>query len=148
MFDIPKFGVVVRRANKQEFEQRLRVLEKKLKLYVTAVEKNMNGHLTTAKEKLKKSLMETVRKNPPAAWKKFMDGSNLSGEEAERLLDEVLGRAFAGIVSEFHPTIRWIYKDVTYETIHNADFQKGLEKHFGKVRAKALFPEHDAAPEN
>jgi hypothetical protein len=76
-----------------------------------------------------------------------MDGGNLSEEEAGRLLDEALDRAFAGIVSEFHPTIRWIYKDVTYETIHNPDFRRGLEKHFGKVRAEKLFSEHDAAPE-
>jgi hypothetical protein len=36
---------------------------------------------------------------------------------------------------------------VTYETIHNVDFRKGLEKSFGVARADKLFSEHDAAPE-
>ena len=100
-----------------------------------------------AKEKLKASLVEVVRKTPPPAWKKFMDSDGLSGEEAGRLMDEALEGAFAGVALEFKPTIRWIYKDVTYETIHNPDFRKGLEKSFGAARADKLFSEHDAAPE-
>jgi hypothetical protein len=147
LFDIPKFGVVIRRANKQEFEQRLELLKQRLKLYIVAVQKNIKDHLAKAKEKLKASLVEVVRKNPPPAWKKFMDSGGLSAEEAGRLLDDALDKAFAGMVSEFNPTIRWIYKDVTYETIHNVDFRKGLEKSFGVARADKLFSEHDAAPE-
>ena len=62
-------------------------------------------------------------------------------------MDEALEGAFAGIALEFKPAIRWIYKDVTYETIHNPDFRKGLEKSFSAARADKLFSEHDAAPE-
>ena len=147
LFDIPKFGVVIRRANKQEFEQRVRILEKKMKLYAEAVKKNIEGHLGKAKERLKHSLAERLSKNPPAAWKKFMDGDYLSLEEAGRLVEKALSRSFEGIADEFDPTIRWIYKDVTYETIHGIEFRKGLEKQFGKERAAKLFREYDAAPE-
>jgi len=77
-----------------------------------------------------------------------MDDGTLSADEADRLLDRALGIAFEGIISDFKPTIRWIYKDVTYETIHNEDFRKGLEKGFGAARADKLFSEYDAAPEN
>jgi hypothetical protein len=147
LFDIPKFGVVIRRANKQEFEARLKLLQERLKLYVEALKKNINAHLKTARHKLTSSLVEGVKKNPPASWKKLMDGGSLTADEAGRLLDEALDKAFAGIVSEFNPTIRWIYKDVTYETIHEAEFRKGLEKHVGLARAAKLFSEHDVAPE-
>jgi len=147
LFDIPKFGVVIRRANKQEFENRLKLLETRLKLYVDGVNKCIKGHLEKAKEQIKAALVEAVRKNPPLAWKKFMDGGTLTTDEAERLLDGELDRSFSGVVSEFNPTIRWIYKDVTYDTIHNPGFRKVLEKHFGKAKAEKLFPEHDAAPE-
>lgn len=147
LFDIPRFGVVIRRANKKEFEQRLKRLEQRLNIYVEAVKNNIAGYLGQAKGKLRISLIEGVRKNPPPAWKKFMDGDYLPEDEAGRLLDEALDRAFAGVVTDFNPKIRWIYKDVTYETIHNTDFRKGLEKGFGKERAAKLFSEYDAAPE-
>jgi hypothetical protein len=147
LFDIPKFGVVIRRANKEDFENRLKLLGKRLKLYVDEVNKNIKTHLEKAKKQIKTALVEAVRKNPPVAWKKFMDGGTLPAEEAGRLLDGDLDRAFSGVVSEFKPIIRWIYKDVTYDTIHNTDFRKVLEKHFGKAKAEKLFPEHDAAPE-
>jgi hypothetical protein len=147
LFDISNFGVVIRRADKEEFEARLKLLRERLRLYVDTVKKNIEGHLKTAKLKLKGSLVEIVTKNPPVPWRKFMDGGSLAKEEAERLLDDVLDRAFAGVVSEFSPTIRWTYKDVTYETIHDPDFRKGLEKCFGQARAAKLFSEHDAAPE-
>lgn len=104
-------------------------------------------HLIGFMQAYRKDTVEPVKRNPPAAWKKFMDGDDLSKEEAERLLDGAIERAFTGIVLGFKPTIRWIYKDVTYETIHNNDFRRGVEKQFGKVRAEKLFSEHDAAPE-
>jgi hypothetical protein len=147
LFDIPRFGVVIRRASKQEFEQRLKRLEKQLQLYVEAVLKNIEAHVGKAKEKLKASLLDVVCKNPPVAWRKYRDGDHLAESEAGRLLDDALERAFAGIVSQFNPAIRWIYKYVTYETIHNQEFRKGLEKHFGKTRADQMFGEYDAAPE-
>ena len=147
LFDIPKFGVVIRRASKKEFEERLKRLQTRLKLYTEALQKTIGEHLDKAKDKLRKSLLEVVTQNPPPAWRKFMEGDQLPGDEAERLLDGALGEAFDGIIADFNPTIRWIYKDLTYETIHNADFRKGLEKHFGTARADKLFGEHDAAPE-
>jgi len=147
LFDVAKFGVVIRRASEKDFEQRLELLKKRLTTYTAAVKKSIDQHLEKAKKKLKASLMEVVVKNPPPAWRKYMEGGQLSASEAERLLDAALAAAFAGIISEFNPTIRWIYKDLTYETIHNADFRKGLEKHFGPARADKLFHEHDAAPE-
>jgi hypothetical protein len=148
LFDIQNFGVVIRRANKEQFEARLKLFRERLKLYVETVKKNVDDHLKTAKLKLRGSLVEVVKKNPPVPWRKFMDGGSLTTEEAERLLDEALDRAFAGVVSEFNPTIRWTYKDVTYQTIHDPDFRKGLEKCFGQARAAKLFSEYDAAPED
>jgi hypothetical protein len=147
LFDIPKFGVILRRADKKEFEARLKHLQDRLKLYVAAVKKNIEEHLKKAKGKLKSSLMERVKEKPPAGWRKFIVGGSLPEDEAGRLLDQALDQAFDRMVSEFNPTIRWIYKDATYETIHNADFRKGLEKHFGPARVGKLFTEHDAAPE-
>lgn len=147
LFDIPGFGVVIRRANKQEFEQRVGLLKQQIELYINAVKKNIQDHLENAKQKLKASLLEKIMKTPPAAWKKYMNGDRLSEDEAGRLLDEALGRAFAGMISEFCPTIEWVYKDVTFDTIHNEKFRKGLEKSFGAARAEKLFSEYDAAPE-
>jgi len=147
LFDIPKFGVVIKRAARNEFEGRLRSLEKRLALYTEKVQKHIGEHLAKAKAKLKTSLLDVVTKNPPPDWKKYMEGDELAKSEAERLLDGALDRAFDGLISNFKPSIRWIYKDLTYETIHNEDFRKGVEKHFGPLRAVKLFSEHDAAPE-
>jgi hypothetical protein len=147
LFDIPTFGVVVRRANKQAFEDRLKVLEERLKLYVAAVKANISGHLEKAKGRLKAPLISAVMQKPPINWGRFKVGNTLPHDEAERLVGVALDQAFAGIVPNFDPTIRWIYKDATYEMIHDAKFREGLEKHFGKTRTAELFSEHDAAPE-
>lgn len=147
LFDIPHFGVVIRRADKPDFEKRLEPLKKRLKGYTKTLTENIGSHLEKAQEKLKASLLDVVTQNPPPAWRKFMVGEQLSKDEAERLLDGALNKAFGGILSDFKPTIRWNYKDLTYETIHNPDFRKGLEKHFGTARADKLFREYDAIPE-
>ncbi len=147
LFDVPRFGVVIRRANKNEFEEQLKLLEQKLKLYATAVKETIKGHLDKAKDQLKKSLAERLSQNPPAVWKKYLDRDTISKEEAEQLITHQLDKSFAPIGSDFQPEIRWIYKDVTYETIHNGEFRTALEKQFGKERAAKLFVEYDAAPE-
>jgi hypothetical protein len=148
LFDVPKLGVVIRRANKAEFEQRLDLLTKRLKLYIEAVRKNIDEHLGKAKAKLKASLVDRLVRNPPAVWKKHMQGGGLPRERAEELVDDALYQAFAGIISDFNPSIRWVYKDVTYETIHDPAFRMSLEKQFGKSTAEKLFAEHFAAPES
>jgi hypothetical protein len=147
LFDIPKFGVVIRRKDKDVFQKRVKRLEKQIKLYVEEINKVIEGQLKKAQEKLSKSLVSVLTKNPPREWQKFMDDGKLSEKETRRLLGDALAAAFKKAVPNFSPTIRWIYKDVTYETIHKPDFRAALEKHFGKDRADKLFSEFDVAPE-
>ncbi len=71
----------------------------------------------------------------------------LTPEEAEHRLSEMLDHAFAGLIAGFDPTMRWLYKDVTYETIHNPDFRRALEVSLGKKSVAALFKEYAAVPE-
>ena len=100
-----------------------------------------------AKARLQTSLLDIVLTNPPAAWKKYTSESGqLIREEAERLLGAMLDKEFSGIVAGFDPTVRWLYKDVTYETIHNPDFRQALEGLLGRQNVAALFSEYDAAP--
>ncbi|NCC04623.1 MAG: hypothetical protein EOM37_11420 [Proteobacteria bacterium] len=148
LFDIPKFGVVIRRKHKNDFERRLKCLDIKIQLYIEAVDENIKQHIEKSKSKLIASLIPGVIENPPASWRKFMDFDNkLSKIEAQRLLGNALENIFKGLFADFKPSVRWIYKDVTYETIHNPDFKKILEKYFGKEGAVKLFGEYDAAPE-
>ena len=53
---------------------------------------------------------------------------------------------FYGISTSFKPTVRWLYKDITYETIHNLEFRRTLESQLGKHRADIMVKEYDAAP--
>lgn len=112
------------------------------------VQAEIEQRVDTAKARLKAALLETVLANPPAAWRKYMSQpGQLDLAEAERLLSTMLDREFDGLAAGFHPTVRWLYKDVTYETIHNPDFRRALERPLGKESVAALFKEYDAAPE-
>lgn len=63
-----------------------------------------------------------------------------------RFAASALDKEFSSLVTGFNPTVRWLYKDVTYETIHNPDFRQALEGLLGRQNVAALFSEYDAAP--
>jgi len=148
LFDVPRFGVVLRRAHKPEFERQMRRLQQQIALYMQKVQAEIEQRVAAAKARLTASLLEIVLASPPAAWRKYMsEPGRLERAEAERLLSAMLDKEFDGLTAGFHPTVRWLYKDVTYETIHNPDFRRALERPLGKDSVAALFKEFDAAPE-
>ena len=123
-------------------------LQRQIALYMQRAQAEIEQRVDTAKARLKEALLEIVLANPPAAWRKYMsEPGRLETAEAERLLSAMLDREFDGLTAGFHPTVRWLYKDVTYETIHNPDFRRALERPLGKESVAALFKEYDAAPE-
>ena len=85
---------------------------------------------------------------PPEKWQKTIISSRLSEKEAKERLEEELAGLFGSVERVFSPKVRVIFKEVTYETIKDAAFQKGLAKHFPPSVQEDLFSEHDAAPES
>lgn len=148
LFDVPRFGVVLRRTHKPEFERQMRRLQQQITLYMQKVQAEIKQRVETAKARLQEALLEIVLANPPVAWRRYMsEPGRIEPADAERLLSAMLDREFAGLIAGFHPTVRWLYKDVSYETLHNPDFRRALERPLGKASVAALFKEYAAAPE-
>ena len=92
-------------------------------------------------------MLDLVTKNPPPPWRKYAEGNTIPTDVADRLIDDTLNNAFAKIGLELHPDVHCMYKEATYDTIHDPQFRIALEKHFGRERVGKLFREYDAAPE-
>jgi len=70
LFDVPRFGVVLRRTHKPEFERQIRRLQQQIELYMQKVQAEIEQRVGTAKARLHAALLEIVLANPPAAWGK------------------------------------------------------------------------------
>lgn len=67
------------------------------------------------------------------------------------ILEQDLATCFGSCAEVFKPELRWVFKDVTYESISDRQFRDALSKALrdsgGERLVAQLFSEHDAAPE-
>ncbi|MFC1497169.1 hypothetical protein ACFLS1_01680 [Verrucomicrobiota bacterium] len=144
---VPRFGTVILRSRRNDFDKRIEVFKERVEAFKKGVVQQVEEHLLKTKESLIGDLISHVKEKPPEKWRKTMPSSKLSDTEAkERLQDELEG-LFGSVERVFDPKVRIVFKEVTYESISDSDFQASLTKHFPPTALQELFSEHDAAPE-
>ena len=145
---VPRFGTVILRSRRKDFDARIETFKQRVESFKEGVIKKIEEQLGKTKDNLIVDLVPHVTTKPPEKWKKTMTSSKLSEQEAkERLQDELAG-LFGSVERVFSPKVRVVFKEVTYETISDTDFQEALSKHFPPSVQKDLFSEYDAAPES
>jgi len=147
LFILPKFGTVVLRSRRNDFQKRIDLFEKRISAYKEAVKSAIESELTKSIKSLVNAILPMVKNNLPTRYTKGMFEEDLSDDELMNLLEDDLKENFGHIDDVFNPKVKVLYKDVSYESIHDQKFHEALGRVMHKITVEKLFSEHHAAPE-
>lgn len=140
---ITKFGTVVLRSRKQDFEGEVQALRDAVKKFGEAVREQLQAVMDANRDNLVKSLLPQVRRNIPKQWL-MSDGRKPDTDTLTQFLNDDLKRAF-GTADRLikHMEVRLVFKGVTYELLCNAEFLEAAQKAIPEL--SKLYEEFDAA---
>lgn len=151
LISVPRFGHVIMRRNRPDFDKRLKLLEAQITAFNTAIQKELGGKLTDAVKTLAQALLPRVRDRLPQRYKRVLPVSAAADDLLLSILEQDLATSFGSSAEVFKPELRCVFKDVTYESISDVQFRDALSKALrdsgGERLVAQLFSEHDAAPE-
>lgn len=143
-------GQLISKARRTAFDQRLKWFTARVDAYSKAVATELQKKVDESVNDLTEALLPTVSKSPPARLLKHVLMGPPSQDDIRNALQAELHAAFNTGDRFFQPTVKVVYKDLTYETIQDKKFRQQLEEAFKGLTKQAvgdLFDEHDAAPE-
>lgn len=140
-------GMLILRSNKADFEQRLVILKKKIAYYKEAIAETILKRKDGIAESLFRAIKPQLVANPPSKMRKSSFVWPPSESEICRYAMEQIECALSKTTIDFNPTIFHTFKDVTYSTFQDKEFQKVIEDHFGKTALSEIYNEHNAAVE-
>lgn len=151
LINVPRFGHVIMRRNRSDFDKRIKLLEAQICAFNEAVQKELGKKLEEAVRSLARTLLPRIREHQPQRYKRVLPMSTPSDEDLLAILEHDLADSFGSSTEVFKPELRCVYKDVTYESISDDRFRDALAKALrdsgGERLVAQLFSEHDAAPE-
>lgn len=151
LISVHRFGHIITRRNRPDFDKRLKLLEAQIKAFNTAIQKELGSKLTEAVKALALTLLPRIRDRLPQRYKRVLTVSSATDELLLSILEQDLETSFGSSAEVFKPELRCVFKDVTYESISDPKFRASLSKALrdsgGERLVVQLFSEHDAAPE-
>lgn len=151
LISVPRFGHVIMRRNRPDFDKRLKLLAAQIDAFNTAIQKELGTKLAEAVQALARTLLPRIRDRLPQRYKRVLPVSAANDDLLLSILEQDLATSFGSSAEVFKPELRWVFKDVTYESISDPRFREALGKALrdsgGERLVKQLFSEHDAAPE-
>jgi hypothetical protein len=140
---IPGFGYAVRRTQKEDFRREYEDLKAEVEAFRTRVKEELDTELDERVQHLVKALLPGLKGAPPSGWPIPNDARR--EEEVRRCLEEDLRRAIPdGDAYARQITTRLIFRDVTYESLNDAQFREAASKAFPEL-SKTFHSEYDAA---
>jgi hypothetical protein len=141
---VPGYGCAVLRRDKEEFLLAVEDLKSEVSKFRKLVEEKLGAELTGRVEQLKEALLPRLSASPPADWI-IPDDSPRRADAICRSLEEDLWRAL-GAVHEYteEMTVKVVFRDVTYESLNDAEFRAAASKAFPDL-ADRLHAEFDVA---
>lgn len=139
---IPRYGYVVLRSRKDAFLKDFQVLEGAVEAFQNDLRAKLSAALDERVEELGKALLPRMRQEPPKEW--LLSGRPPADDEVLTCLKEDLRQAI-GTADDFvrGMGVRVLFKDVTYESLTDADFLEAARKALPDL--KQLHEEFDAA---
>jgi hypothetical protein len=124
LINLPGYGTVVLRKNKENFEAAVKGLERYIQRFQRRLKKKLQHAIDSNREILTAALLPTVVKNPPVRWMRFL-GEDPSNQDIEQMLRRELTDAFGYSDDVFQGmTVRAIFKGVTYESLNDPEFMR------------------------
>lgn len=144
-------GWLIRRWDREAFDQRVEILKQKIEAYRTRVSEALQKEIEKTIAVLARQLLAKLNGQLPQRLGKLLLSAKPTEEEMAAVLVTELSAAFGTVDQTFKPELKVRYKDLTYETIQDKGFKSALEAAFrrnGQASAYAgLFEEYDAARE-
>lgn len=131
---VGKLGRVILRAQKQNFELKIRALEKDIEVYQRSLAKYLTKELEKSRDELIKAVLDRVHKNPPDALKYNIETPKVSKQQAKQYLIDLFNNhmppaeKLMGAIN-----LNVVYKGVTYETLKDPEFVALVKKQFPSV---------------
>lgn len=152
LIPVPKFGQIIMRRRRKDFDASIALLEKQIAAFREAVEDMLGEKILDAIHELAKTLMPRIRESGiPPRYMKFLSDGEPSDDELIEMIESDLEKSTGGVAGLFNPELRCVFKDVTYESIRDKNFKQALtdamRKEGGDTVVRQLFREFDAAPE-
>ena len=142
---VSDYGSVIAKKRKPDFEKEVQVFRKQMDFYKRQVRRHLAKRIEDIKKRLIQELMPGLVEKPPRGWLRGTLDGKLTKELAEAKLSDALEKAFLLTGEGVDPKVLVVYKDVTYTTIQDSDFQEKLEKVYGEGAVQSLLDEYDAA---
>jgi hypothetical protein len=146
---IPKYGSVLLKSKKEKFNDAIKELKQDVVKFQKEVEKDLDGEIKKARNRLIKLLIPAIKENPPDDLSCQIQGEKATEEQVEKYLELKLDGIFPSskdITKEM--SLDCIIKAVTYETISNKDFQNKIKAAYPLINWDEMFEEYDAARES
>lgn len=146
---IPKYGNILLKSNKQQFNDAIIELKKGITTFQVNVESDLESEIKKARTKLANMLSPAIKAKPPAELKNQVMNDIPTDEQVEKFLELKLNSIFPkaeNIIKAM--SVECVFKAITYETISHEDFQKQIQEAYPLIDWGMLFEEYNAAPEN
>ena len=148
LYKVPGYGVVIFRSRRGAFDKGIEAFKLSLKDYGTAVQQIIYESINDTINRLKNVLMPLILEKTPSRYYKASVTGEIQDNEIAIMLEEDLRDEFGRPDEIASPEIKVQYKDIAYETIHDAGFKAALcLSGIPRNSLEQLFSEHDAAPE-
>lgn len=141
-----QYGTVIRRTDRREFQARVRAFTQRVRDYAEGVRREMQDQLKKTVSALVDELLPAVRANPPRRYRAGLFGGQLADDELKTLLRQQIGASIPPSDITCEPKVKLLFKDVSYETIHDPGFLAAVEREYGPEILEGLFTEYHAAP--
>ena len=141
-------GRVVLKAQKPNFEERLETFKANLAAHQKNVAAELQGQLDESRKQVIDYYLQRVIDNPPDAMLGQLLHEKPTEEDARLWLGAELDRVFpeaSALIQKMQLDVR--YKDVTFETLNQADFLNSVKAAFPRVDWDKAYAEFRAAGE-
>ncbi len=144
---VPGHGQLISKMRRKAFDMRLAWFKARVAAYTLAVKQQLDQAVEASVKELTQALLPGVMQRPPARLMKHSMSLAPTEDDYRAAVEAELSQAFNLGDRFFQPTVKVIFKDLTYETITDEKFVAQLKKLFPSLGQQGFFEEHDSAPE-
>lgn len=145
LVNLPKFGNVILRSKKAEFEAAVDGLKKQIEAFQQELKTKLQQAIDNNRTALADALLPAVKAQLPDRWKKFLT-QNHTEDDVKQILNRELEEQFGSAEQNLKKIeVTLIFKGVTYETLKDPEFLKIVKKRMPILK---LHEEFDAAKES
>ncbi|MDD3894257.1 MAG: hypothetical protein PHU36_04475 [Syntrophomonadaceae bacterium] len=146
----PRFGTVILRQKKDEFQEKVELIRAKLEVFKKRVQTDIEKEFKSCKTELKKILAPVIKENPPDELRLGITTKKPTKEQIESYLETklkpVIPEADSFITDMY---LQCDFKDVTYESLNDDEFISSLQKAYPYMDWSNLpYDQYKAIPES